>query len=139
MSILSDIQKLKTGSRELRKFGLMVGGVFLAIGIWFLIRHKPSYPFFFWPGVALVAFGALAPRALKYIYIAWMAVAFTLGFFMSQVILTLFFFVVVTPIGLLARLSRKDFLARKLEKNAASYWVACPKESKTAESYYRQF
>ena len=139
MSILSDIQKLKAGPRELRKFGLLVGGMFLAIGIWFLIRHKPSYPFFLWPGIALVAFGALAPRTLKYIYIAWMAVAFTLGFFMSQVILTLFFFVVVTPIGLLARLFRKDFLGRKLEKDAASYWVRYPKEPKAAESYYRQF
>jgi len=139
MSILSDIQKLKTGPPELRKFGLLVGGVLVAFGIWFLVRHKSSYPFFLVPGVALIASGALAPRTLKYIYIAWMAVAFTLGFVMSQVILTLFFFLIVTPIGLLARLFRKDFLARKLEKDAASYWVPCPKESKTAESYYRQF
>jgi len=139
MSILSDIQKLKTGPRELRKFGLLVGGVLLALGILFLIRHKSNYLFFLAPGVALIASGALAPRALKYIYIAWMALAFTVGFVMSQVILTLFFFAVVTPIGLLARLFRKDFLARELEKDAASYWVPCPKESKTAESYYRQF
>lgn len=139
MSILSDIEKLRTGPRELRKFGLMVGGVFVAIGVVFLLRHKPSYPFFLSPGVALIAFGALAPRALKYVYIAWMALAFALGFFMSQVILTLFFFLVVTPIGLLARLFRKDFLARRLQRRAASYWIPCPKETKTAESYYRQF
>ena len=53
--------------------------------------------------------------------------------------LTLFFFLFVTPIGILARLFRKDFLARRLDKNAASYWIPCPRETKAAQSYERQF
>ena len=86
-----------------------------------------------------MALGVLWPRALKYVYIAWMAFAFTLGFVMSNVILTLFFFLLVTPIGLVARLFQKDFLARKLDKQAASYWIQRPREMKTAGSYERQF
>jgi hypothetical protein len=68
-----------------------------------------------------------------------MALAFTLGFVMSNVILTLFFFLFVTPIGLLARLFRKDFLARKWDKRAASYWIQSGREMKTANTYERQF
>ena len=139
MSIYNDLEKLRTGARDLRKFGLTVGGVFVLLSLLFFLRNKPSYLFFLCPGVALIAFGTLAPRALKYVYIAWMALAFTLGFIMSQVILTLFFFLFVTPIGLLARLVRKDFLARKLDKQAVSYWIPCAKETKTPESYERQF
>ena len=139
MSILDDLKKLKTGVRELRKFGLMVGGVFFAIGVLFWLRHKPSYPVFLGLGSTLILFGAIWPRALKYIYILWMALAFTLGFIMSNVILTVFFFLLVTPIGLLARLFGKDFLAQKLDKKAATYWIPRGKETKTAESYERQF
>jgi hypothetical protein len=139
MSIRADLEKLKTGIRDLRKFGLMVGGVFVAIGVVLFLRHRPSYPFFLGAGATLVLFGALWPRALKYIYIAWMALAFTLGFLMSSVILTLFFFLLVTPIGLLARLLGKDFLARKMDQQATSYWIPCAKETKTAQSYERQF
>jgi hypothetical protein len=139
MSIRADLEKLKTGVRELRKFGLMVGGVFAAIGVLFLLRHKSSYPFFLGAGAALIAFGAVRPRLLKWIYIAWMALAFTLGFVMSNVILTLFFFLLVTPIGLIARLFGKDFLARNWDKDAASYWIPCAKEEKTAADYERQF
>jgi predicted transcriptional regulator len=58
---------------------------------------------------------------------------------MSNVILTLFFFLFVTPIGLLARLFQKDFLARKWDKRAASYWIQHGSEVKTANTYERQF
>ncbi|HST31185.1 MAG TPA: SxtJ family membrane protein [Chthoniobacterales bacterium] len=139
MSILADLRKLKTGPRDLRKFGLMVGGVFVAIGILMLVRHRLSYPFMVWIGAALIAFGAVWPRGLKYIYLAWMTLAFTLGFVMSNVILVLLFFLLVTPIGLLARLFGKDFLGRKWDKQAESYWIQCPRETRSAESYERQF
>src|SRR5213593_513556 len=138
MSIQADLQKLKTGPRELQKFGLTVGGVFVLIGALFLFRHRSSYPFFLGLGAVLMTFGAIWPRALKYVYIAWMALAFTLGFMMSNVILTLFFFLFVTPIGLLARLFQKDFLARKWNKRAASYWIQCGREMKTAKISERQ-
>jgi len=139
MSILTDLRKLKARPRDLRKFGLMVGGLFVAIGIFLLLRHRLSYPFVVCIGATLIAFGAVWPRALKYIYIAWMTLAFTLGFVMSNVILVLFFFLFVTPIGLLARLFRKDFLGRKWDKQAVSYWIQCPREMRQAESYERQF
>jgi Saxitoxin biosynthesis operon protein SxtJ len=139
MSIQADLKKLKTSARELRKFGLTVGGVFLFLGVLLLLRHRPSYLVFCGAGALLVAFGVIWPRALKYVYIAWMTLAFTLGFVMSNVILTLFFFLVVTPIGLLARLFGKDFLARKWDKQAPSYWIPYGREAKPANSYERQF
>jgi len=139
MSIYADLRKLKTGDRDLRKFGLTVGGVFVLLGLLLLLRHRSSYPFFLAAGAGLTAFGVIWPRALKYVYIAWMALAFTLGFVMSNVILVLFFFLVVTPIGLLARLFQKDFLARKWDKQAASYWIQRTRKMRTAGSYERQF
>lgn len=139
MSIRQEIQELKTGPRDLRKFGLMVGAVFVAIGLLFFLRHKSSYPFLLGPGVALVLFGAVAPRALKYVYIAWMSVAFTLGFVMARVLLTICFFFLVTPIALVGRLFGKDFLSRKLDRQAASYWVRCEAAPKKAETYEQQF
>jgi hypothetical protein len=139
MSICADLKKLRTGARDLRKFGLTVGGVFILLGILLLLRHRSSYLSLLGAGVLLVAFGVIWPRALKYIYVVWMALAFTLGFVMSNVILTLFFFLLVTPIGLLARLFQKDFLARKWNKEERSYWIPSGKEVKTAETYERQF
>src|SRR5215813_12727190 len=139
MSIHADLKKLKTDAGDLRKFGLTVGGAFILLGVLLLLRHRSSYLAFCGAGALLVAFALIWPRALKYVYVAWMALAFTLGFVMSNVILVLFFFLVVTPIGLLARLFQKDFLARKWDKQAASYWIQRERAMRTAESYERQF
>ena len=138
--IREEIQQLRTGPRELRKFGLMVGGVFLALGLIFLFRHKSHYPWFLIPGGILLAGGAIFPPALKYIYIAWMSLAIVLGFIVSNVILTIFFFIVITPIALVAKLAGKDFLRLKLDRAASTYWM--PRKSsaeRTRRDYERQF
>ena len=139
MSIHADLKKLRTGAGDLRKFGVIVGAGFIFLGVLFLLRHRSSYPSFLGAGAVLTALGVIWPRALKYVYIAWMALAFVLGFVMSNVILTLFFFLFVTPIGLLARLFQKDFLARKWDKRAASYWIQYGGKVKGANTYERQF
>jgi|SRR3981189_360986 hypothetical protein len=111
----------------------------MSIGLVLLLRHKANYPYLFWPGAVLIAFGAVWPRALKYPYIAWMTMAFALGFIMSHVILTLFFFLLVTPISLVARLVGKDFLRKKRDPQATTYWIPREAEAKTPESYEQQY
>lgn len=139
MNIREDIKQLKTGERDLRKFGFAVGGVFASLGLLFLLRHKVYSPYFLWPGIVLLAFGAVFPRALKFIYIVWMALAFVMGFAMAHVILTVFFFLVITPIGLVARLFDKDFLRLKLDKTAATYWIRCEQKVTAEADHERQF
>jgi len=45
MNIRDEIKQLKTGARELRKFGFLVGGVFAALGVVLLLRHRPAAPY----------------------------------------------------------------------------------------------
>jgi len=138
--ILQDIKELKTGARELRKFGLLVGGVFALLGLVWLLRGKPHYPWVLFPGILLIVFGVILPRALKYIYIGWMSLAIMLGFIVSNVLLTFFFFVVITPIGLIAWFSSKDFLRLKIDRTATSYWIKRETKSpKSLSDYERQF
>ena len=114
---------LNAKTRDLRKFGLLIGGVFGLLGLWFYLRHKPFYWWMLAPGVPLILFGAILPRSLKWIYVGWMTFALTLGMIVSTIILTLLFYLIVTPTGLIARAIGKDFLSQKLDSNAASYWI----------------
>src|SRR5436309_15962868 len=121
MNIREDLQQLKTGKRDLRKFGFLVGGAFATFALLLWLRHKDAYPYFLWASVTLIAFGAVLPRALKYVYILWMTLAFALGFIMTRVILTVFFFLYVTPIRVIAGLFGKDLPALKFDEPAASF------------------
>lgn len=139
MNIREDIQQLKTDTATLRKFGLVVGGVFALLGAFFFLRHKAHWPYFVGPGVALIFFGLILPRLLKYVYLAWMTLAVLLGFVVSHVLLTLFFYLVIFPIGLAARLAGKDFLSLKLDRTAKSYWLKRADAPKSAADYEKQF
>ncbi len=138
--ILQDLKELKTGPRELRKFGLLVGGVLTALGLFMWARSKGHYPYFLVPGLALLALGLLAPRVLKPVYLAWMALALALGFVVSHVILTLFFFLVIAPIGLVARGLGRDFLRLRIDRQASTYWLPRePRPPKSPAEYERQY
>jgi Saxitoxin biosynthesis operon protein SxtJ len=138
--ILEDLNKLKTGRRDLRKFGLVVGGVFALLTIWCWWRGKPVYPYLLVPAAPLLILGLVWPNSLKWVYLGWMSVALLMGLVVSTILLTLFFYLVVTPVGLLARAAGKDFLSRRLAPEAKSYWIpraASPRKQRA--QYERQF
>jgi hypothetical protein len=134
-----ELKSLSTTTRELRKFGLMVGGVFLLLGGIALWRNKWTAPWLLTPGVLLFGLGLVWPRALKLIYVVWMSLALGMGLVVSSVLLTVFFYVVMTPIGLIARLAGKDFLSLKMEPAAKTYWQSREKTVLTPAEYEQQF
>ena len=71
------------------------------------------------------------PRILRPVFLVWMGLAICLGLVVSTILLAIFFYVVLTPVGWLARLSGKDFLQRKMLPPGESYWVK--RESKEFE------
>ncbi len=120
--IREELKKLKTEPRDLRRFGLTVGTVFGLLAGWLWFRHKPYYPVLLIPAVLLLGLGVIYPKSLKRVYRGWMAIAFVLGHVVSTVLLTVFFFLIVMPIGLLARCFGQDFLDRKFDRQVTSYW-----------------
>jgi polyferredoxin len=121
--IRDELKQLDTSPKELRKFGLTVGAVFILLAAWCGWRHKPAAPYFLIPGLPLVLAGMARPKVLRPVYVAWMALAFGLGLIVSTILLTLFFYAIVTPIGWVARMAGKDFLSRRLDPKASSYWL----------------
>jgi len=51
-----------------------------------------------------------------------MSISILLGFVMTRVILSILFYIVITPVGFVARLLGKDFLDEKIDKSKESYW-----------------
>ncbi|MAT59890.1 MAG: hypothetical protein CMF23_18095 [Ignavibacteriae bacterium] len=130
-----EIKNINTDLNELKKFGKTVGAVFSAIGLFLFLYHKMQFGFYIGGlGILLVLLGFIFPRSLKNPYKIWMTLALVMGFFMSRLILTILFYFVVTPIGLLAKMFRKDFLDRKFNKEKSSYW-----NYRTKEEYQKVF
>lgn len=88
-----------------RSFGLSVGGALVAVGallVW--RRHVTAAEVAGGIGIVLVLAGLAAPSLLRGPNRIWSRFAQGLGWINSRVLLTVFFFVVLTPVGFLLRL-----------------------------------
>ena len=137
--ILEEIKSIKESKKDLRKFGFTVGGALILIGGLLFWVGKATYIYFAVPGILLILCGLIVPQILRPLNKAWMTLAILLGWVMTRVILTIFFYIVITPIGLIAKIARKDFLNLKIDKGEKSYWVKREKKSLKQLDYERQF
>jgi hypothetical protein len=71
------------------------------------------------------------------VYWAWMAIAFVMGNIMSRILVALFYYLMITPIGLIMRLTGRDKLQLKA-KGKDSYWLDI-KPVTDKDGYERQF
>ena len=90
----------------LRRFGLTMGGIVAGLfGLflpWWLERGIP-----FWPWIlasVLIIWGLIAPSSLRPVYRGWITLGLLLNKIMSPLIMSLVYFLVVTPMGLVRRL-----------------------------------
>src|SRR5204863_7972460 len=110
--------------RNLRSFGLLTGGIWAVIGV--LPRVFRGAPVRTWALVLaalLIGFGLLWPAALRYPYRVWMALGHALGWINSRTLLSLVFYLVLTPIGFAMRLSGRDSTRRGFDRKAQSYRI----------------
>ena len=120
--MIEEIKNIKTNKKEIRKFGFLIGGVLIALSIFMLWKTYNQYQLVFVIGVSFVLLGFIIPSILKPIYIIWMTFATILGWIMTRVILTVLFYLIVTPIGLIARIFGVKFLDLSWNDNVKSYW-----------------
>ena len=137
--IIEEINNIRSGRNELRKFGITMGIVLGLLGGFLLWRGKVYYPIFFIISTLFLFLGLVLPVLLKPIQKIWMVLALIMGWFMTRIILIILFYLIVTPIGLLARLFGKDFLNTKFNKNADSYWIPKKEAPFDKKNYENQF
>jgi hypothetical protein len=86
--------------------------------------------------IALSGFVSLS--LTRYIYIVLVAVTLPIGYVVSLVLMSVFYFGLVTPLGLVFRLTGRDALHRRFDPRAKSYWI--PHEQvKKVDRYFQQF
>ena len=130
----------KRSYRAERDFGLAVGGVLAALGAWWVWRGKFGgvAPVFLGVGAALIVAGLVYPRALVLPNRGWMALAGVLSFVMTRVVLALVYFLLVTPIGVVKRLTGWDPLGRRTRRGE-SYWQPYPERQQDPRHFEKMY
>ena len=111
---------VKIGSN--RSFGIVFFIVFLLISIYPLINNEDIRIWSLLVSLIFLVLGLINSNILSPLNKLWFKFGIFLGKIISPLIMGIIFFLVVTPIGLIMRLFRKDILNLKYNKDK-SYWI----------------
>ena len=128
-----------TDRKQIRKFGfvaLIFFGSLCALGIW---RQKvvPTYLFGFLSALGIGFI--LMPKPLRRIYYAWLKVTHLLGRVVNTLILSLAYYLVITPLALIMRLFSGHPLPMKPDKEAETYWVSRSMPVQQKEQFSKRY
>jgi hypothetical protein len=129
-----------------RGFGLTVGGILLAIagvrtGLHLWAGTEPTWfeGALAGIGVLLLVFGLIAPARLAPLNRAWTGLGLLLFKVVNPVVLGLIYLTTIVPIGLMLRLTGRDPLSLKFDRETASYWVVREPPGPAPETMTQQF
>lgn len=133
------IKNLQDDKQTLRKFGLTSSIALIVIAaIVYWRKDLLGLPLIV-TATALTLTALIVPRVLKYVYYVWMSVAMILQFIVTHIILTLLFFLVFTPVGLIKRTFGRDSMSRRFDPEVRSYWIEKEHEELNKTRYEQQF
>ncbi len=137
--LIDEIKNIKNARRDLKNFGILIGVILLIIGGFLIWKMNPIYPVFLIFGFTLILLGFVAPIFLMPLYLPWMALAVVLGWILTRVLLSILFYLIFTPIGLIGRLTGKQFIERKWDSSQKTYWHYREKKPFDPKRYEKQF
>ena len=126
--------------RAEREFGLVVGGIFVLLACWWLYRGKFIHAAYVTLplGSVLLLSGLIVPRALVLPNKVWMLLAEGLSFVTTRIVLGIVFFVIMTPIGVIKRLTGWDPLSRRSGRSG-SYWKPYSERQRDIRHYEKMY
>lgn len=127
--------------KELRNFALiaLIASILLAILLYILKGVRIQ-----WPGViAAVGFviflsSFISLKLTRIIYLGLILVTFPIGWAISMILLTAFYFLLLTPLGFFFRLLGRDPLCRKFDSDVKSYWLD-HRQTDNLDRYFHQY
>ena len=105
-----------------QSFGIVFFLVFFLFSLYPLIKGNNIIIWSLLVSIIILILGLINSRLLTPLNKIWFKFGFLLGKIISPIIMSIIFFLVVTPIGFTMRLLGKDLLNLKNNKNK-SYWI----------------
>lgn len=144
MGAVGDHHELRRSSEPVagssdRSFGLVFAGFFalLTLHNWWRAGH--AWPIELAIAAVFLAAALVRPNLLHWPNLAWTKLGSLLGAVVSPIVMALLFFLVVTPVGLLMRLTGTDPLRRRGPRQGDSYWIVREPPGPPGESMSEQF
>jgi hypothetical protein len=121
-----------------KSLGILLSGLFYMLaGYFFLIKDVLFYPSIC-IAIILTLVTILKPEIITPLTRIWFALSNKMAGVINPITLGVFFFLIITPIGLVSKIFGRDEMRLK-RKNKKSYWIEKANNSLVDEPFRKQF
>ena len=113
-------KNIKIGSNK--SFGIVFAVVFGLIAFWPLIKGNDIRLWSLIISIIFLVLGLINSKILTPLNKLWFKFGIFLGNFIAPIVMSIIFFLVVTPTGIIMKLLGKDLIKLK-KNNEKSYWI----------------
>ena len=121
MPISRQKQEIKINKKNNITFGLLFFIFFFIIGLYPLVSVGVIRIWSVVLSLVFLIITIIRPNLFTFLNRSWIQFGIFLGKIISPIVMGLVFFFVVTPIGILVRILKKDVMG--LKRGASSYWI----------------
>ena len=125
--------------RQIRWFGLaalVFFGCLCGLALW---RDRNFIQYFF-GFLSILGLGfLLLPGPLTPVYKGWLKVAHFIGVVFTVIVLSLAYYLVMTPSGFIKRVFGGRPLPMKPDPDASTYWVTRPEPAQPKDRFFKRF
>ena len=121
MQISRQKQEIKINKKNNITFGILFFIFFLIIGFFPLISAGIIRIWSVVLSLVFLIITIIRPNLFTFLNRSWIQLGIFLGKIISPIVMGLVFFFVVTPIGILVKILKKDVMG--LKRGASSYWI----------------
>ena len=115
------MDEIKIGSNK--SFGIVFFIFFLIISLWPIKNGGNLNIWLFSISIIFLILGVINSKLLKPLNFIWFKFGLLLGSIISPIVMSIIFFLVVTPTSILIKLFNKDILNLKKNKKKKTYWI----------------
>ncbi len=121
MTILGQKKEIKINKKNNITFGILFFIFFLIIALYPLVSVGVVRIWSVILSLVFLIITIIRPNLFTFLNRLWIQFGIFLGKIISPIVMGLVFFFVVTPIGILVRILKKDVMG--LKRGASSYWI----------------
>jgi hypothetical protein len=131
----------KPEAKDLRSFGkIALVASCLVAGLLYVLKGLAIQWIFVIIALGILVFicSLISLGVTRLIYLTLTAITLPIGLVVSFIVLAVFFYLIITPVGLVFRLIGRDSMKRKFDSAINSYWAA-HRPTQKLERYFHQF
>lgn len=137
--MLEEIKQIPNEKKALRNFAITFGIALFIVGSFWFYQKNEVYKVLYSLGALFILCGAFFPLLVRRIHFLLASLLIIASSCITVIALIAIYYMIFTPVRVIAAICGKRFLDESIDNNRESYWIDRSQSQSEKENFERQY